>query len=389
MESVLFFNSEKNQTVTLQPMIHVNNHTFYKKVKSKINELLVLTNKNCEILFEEVKKEDEEDILVNKFLSNITLIDNIDLKECYGLVAKYLGLELQDNSILIQDDETSAKNQGYVPLSNAFNVDVKHKDMNKLLQESNLYDKSLKYHQYFEAQNKLLTLLIEQINDSKKENLYLLKDMNLLKEYIFNKTILKSLCKKQELKTFEDFKNYLEKSILMKLLFKIALKLKLGDKISNKILSNGVNKEDKKSLLDKLLDEKTEVQQNSVHLEEAEKLVNKILSLNLEKFNELKTSNKEEFNEKLKEYFQDFKKLKTYKKDYEVLKKVLLNEFFKIILYKRNKFLIEDLNYRLNVRENKTNANLFVLYGALHFNDKIEEEYNIIKFLEKNGFKQI
>ena len=175
----------------------------------------------------------------------------------------------------------------------------------------------------------------------------------------------------------------------MKLLFKIALKLKLGDKISNKILSNGVNKEDKKSLLDKLLDEKTEVQQNSVHLEEAEKLVNKILSLNLEKFNELKTSNKEEFNEKLKEYFQDFKKLKTYKKDYEVLKKVLLNEFFKIILYKRNKFLIEDLNYRLNVRENKTNANLFVLYGALHFNDKIEEEYNIIKFLEKNGFKQI
>ena len=388
MESVLFFNSEKNQTVTLQPMIHVNNHTFYKKVKSKINELLVLTNKNCEILFEEVKKEDEEDILVNKFLSNITLIDNIDLKECYGLIAKYLGLELQDNSILIQDDETSAKNQGYVPLSNAFNVDVKHKDMNKLLQENNLYDKSLKYHQYFEAQNKLLTLLIEQINGSKKENLYLLKDMNLLKEYIFNKTILKSLCKKQELKTFEDFKNYLEKSILMKLLFKIALKLKLGDKISNKILSNGVNK-DKKSYLDKLLNEENEVKQNTSNLEEAEKLVNKILSIDLEKLNELKTSNKEEFNEKLKEYFQDFIKLKTYKKDYEVFKKSLLNEFFKIILYKRNKFLIEDLNYRLNVRENKTNVNLFILYGALHFNDKIEEEYNVIKFLEKNGFKQI
>ena len=388
MESVLFFNSEKNQTVTLQPMIHVNNHTFYKKVKSKINELLVLTNKNCEILFEEVKKEDEEDILVNKFLSNIALIDNIDLKECYGLVAKYLGLELQDNSILIQDDEISAKNQGYVPLSNAFNVDVKHKDMNKLLQENNLYDKSLKYHQYFEAQDKLLTLLIDHIDGSKKENLYLLKDMNLLKEYIFNKTILKSLCKKQELKTFEDFKNYLEKSLLMKLLFKIALKLKLGDKISNKILSNGVNK-DKKSYLDKLLNEENEVKQNTSNLEEAEKLVNKILSINLEKLNELKTSNKEEFNEKLKEYFQDFIKLKTYKKDYEVLKKVLLNEFFKIILYKRNKFLIEDLNYRLNVRENKTNANLFVLYGALHFNDKIEEEYNIIKFLEKNGFKQI
>ena len=191
MESILFFNSEKNQTVTLQPMIHVNNHTFYKKVKSKINELLVLTNKNCEILFEEVKKEDEEDILVNKFLSNITLIDNIDLKECYGLIAKYLGLELQDNSILIQDDETSAKNQGYVPLSNAFNVDVKHKDMNKLLQENNLYDKSLKYHQYFEAQNKLLTLLIDHIDDSKKENLYLLKDINLLKEYIFNKNYFK------------------------------------------------------------------------------------------------------------------------------------------------------------------------------------------------------
>lgn len=388
MESVLFFNSEKNQTVTLQPMIHVNNHTFYKKVKSKINELLVLTNKNCEILFEEVKKEDEEDILVNKFLSNITLIDNIDLKECYGLIAKYLGLELQDNSILIQDDETSAKNQGYVPLSNAFNVDVKHKDMNKLLQENNLYDKSLKYHQYFEAQNKLLTLLIDHIDGSKKENLYLLKDMNLLKEYIFNKTILKSLCKKQELKTFEDFKNYLEKSILMKLLFKIALKLKLGDKISNKILSNGVNK-DKKSYLDKLLNEENEVKQNTSNLEEAEKLVNKILSIDLEKLNELKASNKEEFNEKLKEYFQDFIKLKTYKKDYEVLKKTLLNDFFKVILYKRNKFLIEDLNYRLNVRENKTNVNLFILYGALHFNDKIEEEYNVIKFLEKNGFKQI
>lgn len=246
----------------------------------------------------------------------------------------------------------------------------------------------MKYHQYFEAQNKLLTLLIEQINGSKKENLYLLKDMNLLKEYIFNKTILKSLCKKQELKTFEDFKNYLEKSILMKLLFKIALKLKLGDKISNKILSNGVNK-DKKSYLDKLLNEENEVKQNISNLEEAEKLVNKILSIDLEKLNELKTSNKEEFNEKLKEYFQDFIKLKTYKKDYEVFKKSLLNEFFKIILYKRNKFLIEDLNYRLNVRENKTNVNLFILYGALHFNDKIEEEYNVIKFLEKNGFKQI
>ena len=388
MESILFFNSEKNQTVTLQPMIHVNNHTFYKKVKSKINELLVLTNKNCEILFEEVKKEDEEDILVNKFLSNITLIDNIDLKECYGLIAKYLGLELQDNSILIQDDETSAKNQGYVPLSNAFNVDVKHKDMNKLLQENNLYDKSLKYHQYFEAQNKLLTLLIDHIDGGKKENLYLLKDINLLKEYIFNKTILKSLCKKQELKTFEDFKNYLEKSLLMKLLFKIALKLKLGDKISNKILSNGVNK-DKKSYLDKLLNEENEVKQNTSNLEEAEKLVNKILSIDLEKLNELKASNKEEFNEKLKEYFQDFIKLKTYKKDYEVLKKTLLNDFFKVILYKRNKFLIEDLNYRLNVRENKTNVNLFILYGALHFNDRIEEEYNVIKFLEKNGFKQI
>lgn len=174
----------------------------------------------------------------------------------------------------------------------------------------------------------------------------------------------------------------------MKLLFKIALKLKLGDKISNKILSNGVNK-DKKSYLDKLLNEENEVKQNTSNLEEAEKLVNKILSIDLEKLNELKASNKEEFNEKLKEYFQDFIKLKTYKKDYEVLKKTLLNDFFKVILYKRNKFLIEDLNYRLNVRENKTNVNLFILYGALHFNDRIEEEYNVIKFLEKNGFKQI
>ena len=69
---MLFFNSEKNQIVALQPMIHVNNHNFYKKVKSKINKLLVLTNKICEILFEEVKKEDKEifkyQILKNKYL---------------------------------------------------------------------------------------------------------------------------------------------------------------------------------------------------------------------------------------------------------------------------------------------------------------------------------
>lgn len=345
---IVFVNSETQQKIVLQKMIHIAPNSFYQKINQEIEQQFQQQPDNTLVLFEEVKKQKEtSQSILNDLLEKLTLLDDFDLKNAYSFIANLLGISAQKN------DELFTSNQ--IKQENVINSDMSQEDLSQIFIKDGLIEKAQTYYDFYKLKE--------------VENYKLINRFPFIKHFFEPKEIF----------TFEEVKEKTQKHYLVKFILFFIKQFHLSEHLIKFILSKG-----------KLINNIVNNDNFNIDFKDDTSI------LTLPEIYKIKDK------EERKKHYSVFIKnnpVDNYPKEYtkeneeffKCLQIYILKQFLNIILYKRNLTLIENIEKYISVKENEQvkYKTIYITYGAMHFSNKLPEKYNIFNKLTTLGFKQV
>lgn len=350
---LVFVNSETQQKIILQKMIHVAPNSFYQKINQEIDQQFQQAPDNTLVLFEEVKKQDENSQpILNDLLGKLTLMDDFDLKKAYAFIADSIGISAQKNDELFTSDK--------IKQENVINSDISQEDLSQIFIKDGLIEKAQAYYDFHK---------LKEIENYKLVNRF---------------PFIKYFFEPKEIFDFEESKENTQKHYLVKFILFFVKKFHLSEHLIKLILSR-----------DKLIDHVMN-NDNLNDFKDVENNSTLISTLTLPEIYKIKDK-----KERKKHYsvFIKNNSVDSYPKEYskeneEFFKHLqihIFKKFLNIILYERNLTLIKNLEKYVSIKENEQvkYKTIYITYGAMHFSNKLPEKYNIFNKLTTLGFKQV
>lgn len=350
----VFINPETQQKIILQKMIHIAPNSFYQKINQEIDQQFQQAPDNTLVLFEEVKKQDENSQpILNDFLGKLTLMDDFDLKKAYVFIADLIGSSAQKNDELFTSDK--------IKQENVINSDMSQEDLSQTFIKDGLIEKAQAYYDFYK---------LKEIENYKLVNRF---------------QFIKYFFEPKEIFDFEESKEKTQKNYLVKFILFFVKKFHLSEYLIKFILSK-----------DKFIDHVMDNNNLNIDFKDVENNLTLTLTLTLPEIYKIKDK------EERKKHYSVFIKnnsVDSYPKEYskeneeffKFLQTHILKKFLNIILYERNLTLIKNLEKYVLIKENeqvKYNT-IYITYGAMHFSNKLPEKYNIFNKLTTLGFKQV